>query len=82
MDIFKLSEVKPLFKGRIAKIEYSGGDKYRFYNMGFYPGNRIIVLYVDKDFIIMYLGRHVVRVDMDIAKYILVFEDPSIPLVE
>ncbi len=79
--VFKLSQVKEGFKGRVINV-VDDGEAYKYYNMGFYPGNSIIIIHKGRKSSILRLGRKIVKVGNDILDRVLVVEDSQLPLVE
>ena len=82
VDIYRLSDVEPIFRGRIVDIEAGDGGEHTYFNIGLYPGNSVILLHRDSEYIIVMLGRHIKKIEMDIATHVFVMEDRHIPFVD
>ena len=77
-----MSEVGEGFKGRVIDVVDVYGERYKFYNMGFYPGNTVIVIYRGDRESILRIGRKIVKVSNDVFEKVLVVEDSGIYFVE
>lgn len=79
--IFKLSEAEEGFRGRVVNV-LGDGEAYKYYNMGFYPGNSVILIHKGKRDSILRLGRKIIKVGNEILEKILVVEDDQLPFLE
>ncbi len=79
--VFKLSEVGTGFRGRVVYVDVDE-KVYRYFNMGFYPGNPVILIHRGERYSIVRLGRRIMRIENSILDKVLVVEDPELPIVE
>ncbi|HIQ13487.1 MAG TPA: ferrous iron transport protein A [Thermoprotei archaeon] len=78
----RLSEAPEGFRGRVVTIVDVGEAQYKYYNMGFYPGNTVIIVYRGEDTSIIRLGRRVLRVPNNVLEKVLSVEDDEVPIID
>ena len=80
--VMKLSDCEEGFKGRVYYFDADADDIYRLYNMGFFPGNEVVVIGKSRGKLILKLGRYIKSIEKKIANKIYLVEDDRISFVE